>query len=144
MNINTSSDLQIPLSSDTTAGNEREQYILPIERLRLPDCLNGSRHWAMPSEVLSTSGAQNDMQAVLFWLDKYKDKPSTQRTCRLAAEKLLLWCIVERGHALSELSGIEINLFVNFLADTRPVHRWVGECATARTSSNWKPFSQTI
>ena len=56
------------------------------------------------SKVSPLIGAKNDLEAIELWLKEYANKTSTTyRNYRKDAERLLLWCIVERQKPLSAL-----------------------------------------
>lgn len=117
-----------------------EIFIKPIEYLKLQPPLDGSQNWATPSLMLPLSGIRTDIEAINLWLAKYDGKPNMYIACRGAIEKLLLWCVVERGHALSELTDDEIMMFVEFLADIKPTSRWISDSGLRRSSPYWRPF----
>ncbi len=74
---------------------------------------------------------------------RYADSPATLASCRKEAERLLLWCVVQRGTALSDLTHEDLLFYQRFLADPQPAHRWVmapGQ-RPSRTSPQWRPFA---
>lgn len=113
---------------------------LPLERLRLPDELNGraGSNRAGP-DVVCQLAAGNDLEAVQAWLAEFHDSPQTLRNYRKEAERLLLWALLERGKPLSGLTREDCMLYEAFLADPQPRERWCGQKAP-RFSPQWRPF----
>ncbi|CDI03661.1 Integrase family protein [Candidatus Competibacter denitrificans Run_A_D11] len=113
---------------------------LPLERLRLPDELDGrvGVNRAGP-DVVCQLAASNDLQAVQAWLAEFHDSPQTLRNYRKEAERLLLWALMERGKPLSSLTREDCLLYETFLVDPQPRERWCGQKAP-RFSSRWRPF----
>ncbi len=113
---------------------------LPLERLRLPEDLDGRTggNRAGP-EVVCQLAASNDLDAVQTWLAEFHDSPQTLRTYRKEAERLLLWAIMERGKPLSSLTREDCLRYEAFLADPQPRDRWCGPKAP-RFSGRWRPF----
>lgn len=128
------------MSHEATEFFLPETFIKPIEYLRLQPPLDGSQNWATPSLMFPLSGIRSDIDAINLWLAEYDGKPSMHSACRGAIEKLLLWCVAERGHALSELMDDEIMMFVEFLADIKPSSRWISDSGLRRSSPCWRPF----
>ncbi|MFO1434222.1 MAG: tyrosine-type recombinase/integrase [Candidatus Competibacteraceae bacterium] len=111
----------------------------PLERLLIPEQLDG-RHG---SNRAVRSGCQldadNDLQAIQAWLVEYRDSPQTLRNYRKEAERLLLWALLERGRPLSGLTREDCIRYQDFLADPQPRARWCGP-KVSRRSSAWRPF----
>lgn len=113
---------------------------LPLERLHVPEALNGrvGSNRASP-DVICQLAADNDLDAVQVWLAEFHDSPQTVRTYRKEAERLLLWALLERGKPLSSLTREDCILYEQFLIDPQPQDRWCGVKAP-RFSSRWRPF----
>ena len=113
---------------------------LPLERLSVPDELNGrtGSNRAGP-EVVCQLAASDDLEAVQAWLGEFHDSPQTLRAYRKEAERLLLWALLERGKPLSSLTREDCILYEAFLADPQPRQRWCGQKAP-RFSPRWRPF----
>jgi integrase len=113
---------------------------LPLERLSVPDELNGrtGSNRAGP-EVVCQLAASDDLEAVQAWLGEFHDSPQTLRAYRKEAERLLLWALLERGKPLSSLTREDCILYEVFLADPQPRQRWCGQKAP-RFSPRWRPF----
>ncbi|MDI5920556.1 site-specific integrase [Halomonas sp. LR5S13] len=82
--------------------------------------------------------AGSDAEAVAQWLDEYRASPRTRRAYRREAQRLLLW-LVEQGRGLDELRREDLDRFEAFLADPRPVERWIGP-VRPRQDPRWRPF----
>ena len=81
-------------------------------------------------------------RAVLEWPVRYADSPATLASYRKEAERLLLWCVLQRRAALSDLTHEDLLVYQRFLVDPQPADRW----ATAgqkpsRESPLWRPFA---
>jgi hypothetical protein len=74
--------------------------VVPWERLRVPDEVNGSRGAFRVPKATCTLDANNAYEAVQAWLALHKSS-ATQRAYRKEAERLIPWAVVERGRALS-------------------------------------------
>jgi site-specific recombinase XerD len=112
--------------------------VVPWERLRVPDEVNGSRGAFRAPKATCTLDANNDYPAVQAWLALH-ESPATQRAYRKEAERLILWAVVERGRALSSLTTEDAVAFRAFLRHPAPRGRWIGP-ARPRSSPEWRPF----
>jgi site-specific recombinase XerD len=119
---------------------ERTGVPLPLERIELPVTLDGryGRNRAARGSHCQLS-ARNDIEAIHAWLAEFRDSPRTQRHYRKEAERLLLWAIIERGKALSDLTREDCVGYEEFLSDPQPEQRWCGPRAP-RFSASWRPF----
>lgn len=120
----------------------RQHLIKSIELLKLPNELSGIQQWKSAKVSLNSFAIKNDLHAISVWLEQYAKQEGMLRSCKSAIEKLLLWCIVERGHSLSQLSVEEVNFFVKFLNNITPIATWVRESNPQRSSSEWRPYSK--
>lgn len=120
----------------------RQHLIQPIGMLRLSNELNGCQHWESVTCALNVHEIKNDIHSISLWLETYQYQAVMFRTSRSAIEKLLLWCLVERGHSLNEVQGKEVEIFVYFLTDINPYSLWVGKTKTKRNSATWKPYAK--
>ena len=131
-------------------ARSRETAIVPIEAFSLPDMLSGAagsnRHPSRPR-----IDATNDLQAIHVWLATKSSSPNTVRAYRKEAERLLLWAVVERRKALSDLSVEDCATYRDWLsmlgrtqAGEWPFRvaqdEWIGKRNTPRFSPNWRPF----
>lgn len=110
--------------------------------LHLDRTLNGSqgtnRHTSR-----NQIGADNDRDAILTFLEEYKDSPSTQRAYRKEIERLLLWSVLQRKKAISSLDREDFLAYACFLQDPQPSAFWCGRSQgrkTPRFSPLWRPF----
>ncbi|MBT2336534.1 tyrosine-type recombinase/integrase [Variovorax paradoxus] len=116
--------------------------LVSLDQMMVPDHLDGScgRNRASSRSQLA---AVDDRSAVLAWLARYADSPATLASYRKEAERLMLWCVLQRGAALSDLTHEDLLLYQRFLGDPQPVERWVmapGQ-KPGRNSSRWRPFA---
>ncbi len=113
---------------------------VPLERLRVPEALNGraGSNRAGP-DVVCQLAASDDLEAVQAWLAEFQESPQTLRNYRKEAERLLLWALMERGKPLSSLTREDCILYEQFLADPQPRAKWCGPKAP-RFNPRWRPF----
>lgn len=116
--------------------------IVPWESIRLPNEVDGSAGTFRAPGATCTLDASNDYEAVQAWLSLY-ESPSTQRTYRKEAERLILWAIIERDRALSSLTTEDAIAYRAFLRNPSPHGRWVGP-VRPRTSTDWRPFGGSL
>ncbi len=123
-------------------GSSRKDPLLPcpLERLDIPRGLDGrqGRNRASPGSPRQLA-ADEDLQAIESWLAEFRDSPQTHRHYRKEAERLLLWALIERQLALSDLRREDCIAYEVFLADPQPQERWCGPKAP-RFSPSWRPF----
>ncbi|GLW61514.1 hypothetical protein Hthe01_18630 [Hydrogenophilus thermoluteolus] len=125
------------------------QAIVPIETIALPARLSGAagsnRHESPRID------AQTDQEAVRAWIAAKSGSPHTSRAYRKEAERLLLWAVVERGKALSDLTVEDCAAYRDWLSllgrvEPRewpfrvPQNQWIGKRNTPRYSPDWRPF----
>ncbi len=82
--------------------------------------------------------ANHDLDAVRAYLNRYRDQPKTLRAYTKELERFLLWAVVLRGKALSDLRVDDCEAYKDFLKSPDP--RFVGE-RFARQSPRWRPFA---
>jgi hypothetical protein len=124
-------------------AEQREVLLTPIEKIRLPAALDGSVFWAIPHKMFGTKGLKNDVEAIQCWLCEHKGK-SMRNECLRAIEKLLLWCVIERGHSLAEFSPDELPMYCEFLSLVEPRHRWMDHLFRNRDQPLWRPFRAVV
>ncbi|SAL66120.1 integrase [Caballeronia humi] len=109
--------------------------LAPLERLSVPHAPSGA-----DGENRSTAfcyiQAQHDLDAVRAYLNRYRDQPKTLRAYTKELERFLLWAVVLRGKALSDLRVDDCEAYKDFLKNPDP--RFVGE-RFARNSPRWRP-----
>lgn len=133
------SDPEHEIREGTVVVARFSKVLVPFERIRLASDLNGSnginRHHIFP-----LIPARNDYEAVEAYLIKHQGEPKTQRSYRKELERFLLWCVAERGVALSSALAEDCEAYKAFIAN--PDERWVGT-RKPRKSVDWRPFAGT-
>jgi site-specific recombinase XerD len=85
--------------------------------------------------------AKHDLQAVSCWLRKYAAQPKTWEAYRRESQRLLMWCVYERGLSLGQLKAQDFEAYFQFLQ--APPASW---CTTrshlraGRHSRLWRPL----
>jgi hypothetical protein len=123
-------------------GHEAKRLtVAPLERLAVPHALSGA-DGPYRGENRATAfcyiQADHDLDAVRAYLNRYRDQPKTLRAYTKELERFLLWAVVLRGKALSELRVDDCEAYKDFLKSPDP--RFVGE-RFARHSPRWRPFA---
>lgn len=111
-----------------------------------------------PSPALADNnllGARDDKHAIELWLQARASNAHTLRAYRKNAERLLLWCCLERRLGLREMTVADCIHYRQWLltlgrqtpetwaaAGWRiPAEAWIGsQRAARRSSSDWRPF----
>ncbi|WP_374590157.1 tyrosine-type recombinase/integrase, partial [Aquabacterium sp.] len=114
----------------------------PIDQTLIPQHLTG-QDGHNRSHARSQVAANDDRSAVLAWLARYVDTPATLASYRKEAERLLLWCVHQRGLAMSSLTHEDLLLYERFLSNPQPAERWVMTVRQrpGRDSPHWRPFA---
>lgn len=130
-------DLERLFPSQMVTVERYSRVLVPFERMRLPQILDGSagdnRHHRFP--LIS---ARNDYDAVQSYLFKFRGQDKTYRAYKKELERFLLWCLSERGKAMSSLLVDDCEAYKDFLANLP--ERWIGR-RCSRTSIDWRPFA---
>ena len=121
-----------PIVVTTGAGQ-----LAPLERLAVPIELSGTRG-ANRALGFAYVRAAHDLDAVRAYLHRYDERAETQRAYKRELERLVLWCVAERGVALSSMTVEDCDAYKSFL--TQPGERFTGP-PVARTSRQWRPFA---
>lgn len=128
--------------------------MLPLESLALPIALDGSAgENRFPGRCRIEDS--NDLHAIQAWLAARARNPNTERAYRREAERLLLWCVLERGTALSSMSIEDATFYRNWMAALGrtqdsdwhyrlPQSAWLGKRGTPRWSAAWRPFEGAL
>lgn len=130
----------------------------PLERFQLPSPALApllAPSDANPSTGLrNVLGARNDKHAIELWLAARATNPHTLRAYRKNAERLLLWCYLERRTTFAELDVNDCIHYRTWLTDLGrvspdawsaagwrlPAEEWIGPRAARRDSAAWRPF----
>lgn len=122
-----------------------------LDELTLPPECDGSHGTNRAPRALNIAGVDTDHEALQRWLLAATVNEGTRREYRREVERLLLWCVYEKGKALSSLGVddcIEYREFLVALSDHQapwpwrlPRERWVAPRRVHRGSPLWRPFS---
>lgn len=129
---------------------DRGLAVVPLEAHSVTNDLagsSGSNRFNGPPRI----EARDDNQAILSWLASKAGSPNTARAYRKEAERMLLWAVMERGKALSDLSVEDCTAYrawLGMLGRTEemawpyrlPQRQWIGRRNTPRHSNEWRPF----
>lgn len=88
--------------------------------------------------------ATNDAQAILEWLDKYRDNANTLGAARKDAERFYLW-MKTHDLTINTLKKKHCEDYQRFLKDPQPAEEWCGPpkprfLKDGSTNPQWKPF----
>lgn len=81
---------------------------------------------------------QDDLAAILTFLNEYKESPNTLRNYARECERLLLWAH-DQDKTLADLGREDFDRYLGFLASPAPADRWCGS-KRRRDSAEWRPF----
>ncbi|WP_309789562.1 site-specific integrase [Caballeronia sp. LZ019] len=130
------------LSSSGQNGAAAKLTLAPLERLAVPHALSGA-HGENRSAAFCYIQANHDLDAVRAYLNRFRDQPKTLRAYTKELERFLLWAVVLRGKALSDLRVDDCEAYKDFLKAPDP--RFVGERFVGerfpRHSLRWRPFA---
>lgn len=129
--------------------------IAPLENFVTPSELDGSIGSNRHSLGTPRIGATNDHQALISWLATKSGNPNTHRAYQKEAERILLWAILERGKALSDLTVDDCAAYRDWLSmigRTKEADwsfrvaqtHWLGNKGAARHKQNWRPFDGAL
>jgi site-specific recombinase XerD len=128
--------------------------IVPLENFVPPSDLDGrtgsNRHPGAPR-----IDAPNDHRAIVSWLSTKSGNQNTQRAYQKEAERILLWAILERGKALSDLSVEDCAAYRDWLSMIGRTDEqdwpfrvaqtsWLGQKGIARHKTAWRPFDGAL
>jgi site-specific recombinase XerD len=147
----------------------RATAIVPIEKLIVPEELNGANGVYRAPKALCMMRAHNDHEALLLWiktrrgismearrelqkkrgidpqapelrLDWLQYLSHTQRAYLKEAERFMLWTIVQHKKPLSSMSLEDCAAYRQFLGDPSPHERWCAPRSRQKWSALWRPF----
>ncbi len=113
--------------------------IAPLERFLVPRELDGSQGSLRAEPGRAQIAARDDAEAIAAWLNARGRNDNTRRAYRREAERLLLWCVLERGMALSSITVDDCARYRIFLQ--APPAAWVAPRNVERWSPAWRPLS---
>ncbi|MDR5736279.1 site-specific integrase [Caballeronia sp. LZ025] len=126
-----------PGGGPSTPQSESRLTLAPLERLAVPHALSGA-HGENRATAFCYIQASHDLDAVRAYLNRFRDQPKTLRAYTKELERFLLWAVVLRGKALSDLRVDDCEAYKDFLKSPDP--RFVGE-RFPRHSPRWRPFA---
>ena len=83
--------------------------------------------------------AQDDVSAVMIWLNEFRHSPHTLANYRKEAERFLLWASHWRGKTLSALKREDVHAYDEFMRAPDP--NWCGP-TRPRAHPEWRPFTR--
>ena len=132
--------------SEQIAAVLEEISVPPMEVMTVSRDLDGSlgsnREWHVPRQI----SANTDVAAVLAWLANFVHKKATFDAYRKEAERLLLWCMLQRAKPLSSLTHEDWLAYQTFLGNPLPRDQWVSEQSRRhpRNDPRWRPFAGAL
>jgi integrase len=82
--------------------------------------------------------AQDDLEAMRAWIAARAGSPHTAAQYQREAERFMLWCVLERHKALSDVTAEDCRAYMDFLGDVP--ERWISRRRAPRMSAGWAPF----
>jgi site-specific recombinase XerD len=110
------------------------------ERLSLSGVAGENRETNLKCQIR----ANNDFEAVLCWLEKYRQTETTYKNYKKESERLLLWCIHEKRKALSDLDAQDLEDYFLFLQN--PPTSWCSPDGSKRGKEHlqWRPMTKPL
>ena len=128
--------------------------IRPLEELSPPAELSGALGINRAPAAACSLSAADDLSAIRTWLNARAGNANTFGNYRKEAERFLLWCLVEKRTALSDLRADDAAQYLRWLEDLgrledaafarkwrAPARRWIGPKNAPRASGAWRPFN---
>ncbi len=143
------------LAPDVLAQTRKQQTdVVPLESFSVPSDLDG-RSGSNRYPGTPRIDAPDDYRAVFAWLATKSGNPNTQRAYQKEAERILLWAILERGKAMSDLTVEDCASYRDWLSmigRTEPGNwpfrvaqsEWIGTKRVERHKQAWKPFDGAL
>ena len=137
----------------TLGSNDDTVHLYPA--LPSPTLSHGQEAWWPYPASRNKLGANSDADAIALWIkSKAPDNINTQRSYRRAAERLLLWCQLERRVSFAQLKAedcIHYRAWITELGNKTteewakagwklPAELWLGRRGIPRDSADWRPF----
>lgn len=120
-------------------ARSRGQELVPLQLLQVPDRLNGEAG-VFRNPKGGSWNVFSDLEAIKRWLGLYQaaGRVRTHEAYQRELERFYLWCIVERGKALSSIDTGDALAYQVFLGAIPP--SWITWRRVARTHRLWRPF----
>ncbi|HEU0204820.1 MAG TPA: phage integrase family protein, partial [Burkholderiaceae bacterium] len=138
-------------AAEIAATRAGTRALLPFEAMVLPFELDGRAGTNRERSVPCQLEADTDREAIERRLAAEVLNAGTRREYQRDAERVLLWCVFEKGRPLSSMTVedcVEYREFLISLTDPKaswpwrlPRERWVAVRRARRTSPLWKPFA---
>lgn len=124
-----------------------------------PDPLSVPGAWAPYPAGRNRLGAHDDRHAIALWLDASAgDNAHTRRAYSRMAERLYLWCQLERRCGFADLRVEDCIHYRTWLSDMGrktpeewasagwriPATQWIGNRVARRDSAQWRPFEKPL
>jgi hypothetical protein len=111
--------------------------LVPLERRAVPQALSRANR-EYRSGAFCYIQARYDLEAVLAYLNRYREQPKTLRAYTKELQRSLLWAAVLCCKSMSSLLVDDCEAYNDFLANPDP--RFAGQ-RFARSSPRWRPFA---
>lgn len=101
-----------------------------------------------PTGDLLISAVDNDVDAILEWIGKYRHSPHTFASARKEGERFYLW-LQQRGLSLAAVKKADCEQYRDFLLNPQPAELWCGPTkprfnGDGTVNSDWKPFVRPL
>ncbi len=119
--------LSVPLAMEPSLPGFHSKVLLQAE----------SRPYSVDCQI----EAENDLEAVRCWLKKHAHNLKTFDAYQREAQRLLMWCVYERGLPLGKLKAQDFEAYFKFLQ--MPPKTWCASRSDLRGgkhSTAWRPF----
>lgn len=113
------------------------RQIAPLGTFQLPAWLSGT-DGANRAPAFCFISARNDLEAIQFYLERFKGQDHTERAYRKELERHILWCALVACKPMSSLLVDDCEAYKRFLV--APLPEFCGP-RTVKTSKRWRPFS---
>lgn len=113
---------------------------LSASKLKLSGVAGENRETELKCQIR----ANNDLEAVFSWLERYQKTEATYKSYKKESERLLLWCLHEKGKALSDLDAQDFDDYFSFLQN--PPESWCSSDGSkrGRQHTDWRPLVKPL
>ena len=108
-------------------------------RLSGPSHHDGRAGMNRQLQVRPAIDASNDRAAIAAWVAARQGSPRTETRYTREGTRFLLWCLIERGKALSDASVEDCRAFMTFLA--KLPENWISARRVEPFAPGWAPFA---